>query len=322
LKAMVYTEYGSAEKLRLTEIECPVPGEGEVLVQVCSTALNSWDWELLNGTPFANRVLHGLRRPRRRILGSDVAGRVEALGPGVDRFQTGDEVLGDISGRWGGLADYLSAPQDALLPKPAFLSFSEAAALPQAGLLALQGLTARKRVEPGSRVLVNGAGGGAGTFAVQIAKAFGAEVIGVDAQEKADIMLSVGADHVFDYLSEDPLADPRLYDLILDFALHRSPRDHLRRLSAEGAYVVVGGSTARILQTTMLKPWVSMAGGRSVGLLVAEPNRDLSLLIELVRDGKVTPVIDRRYSLAETPDAFRRLGEGHAQGKLVIEVAA
>ncbi len=318
MKAMVYKRYGTPEYLRLEDVEEPKPGDGEVLVRIHATSLNSWDWELLAGVPFANRMMYGLLRPRRMILGSDIAGTVEEVGSGVGKFRPGDEVLGDISGRWGGLAEYVCAPEGELTLKPNGLTFAQAAALPQAGLLALQGLRAKKHIEPGHRVLINGAGGGAGTFAVQIAKSLGAEVAAVDSEEKLDLLLSLGADHVFDYRREDPLKVGSRYDLILDSACHRSALDYLRALADDGAYVVIGGATKRILQVQLLAPWTSLLSGKRAGLLIAQANKDMHVLLELVKAGTVVPVIDRTYPLAETPDALRRLGEGHAQGKLVV----
>ena len=318
MKAMIYRRYGTPENLRLEDIETPRPGDGEVLVRIHATSLNSWDWELLAGVPFANRMMYGLLRPRRRILGSDIAGTVEEVGSGVGKFRPGDEVLGDISGRWGGLAEHVCAPEGALTLKPNGLTFAQAASLPQAGLLALQGLRAKKHVEPGHRVLINGAGGGAGTFAVQIAKSLGAEVAGVDSGEKLDLLLSIGADHVFDYRREDPLKVGSRYDLILDFACHRTALDYLRALADDGAYVMVGGATKRIFQVQLVAPWISLLSSKRAGLLMARPNKDMHLLLDLVETGTVVPVIDRTYPLTEAADALRLLGGGHAQGKLVI----
>ena len=320
MKAMVRHEYGSPDLLKLEEVQEPTPRDDEVLTRVHASSVNDWDWGLLHGTPFANRVLYGLLKPRRQILGSDIAGRVEAVGGSVTRFQPGDEVFGDNVGRWGGFAEYVCAREDALLPKPATMTFEEAAAVPQAALLALQGLRDKGRIQPGQKVLINGAGGGAGTFAVQIAKSFGAVVTGVDSAEKLDVMRSVGADQVIDYTREDFTRNGQRYDLILDIAAHHSVFDYKRALSPKGVYVVVGGSTARILQVISLGPLISMRGGGKMGLLAHKPNKGLASMIEFFEAGKVVPVIDRRYPLSEVPEALRYFGEGHAKGKVVITV--
>lgn len=322
MKAIVYTTYGSPEVLQLKEVDKPVPGDDEVLIQVRAAAVNSWDWDLLRGTPFVNRFMAGLLYPKKiTILGCDVAGRVEAVGKNVKQFMPGDEVFGDLSGcGWGGFAEYVCADEDSLALKPASMTFEEAAAIPQAALLALQGLSDKGQIQPGQSVLINGAGGGAGTFAVQIAKSFGAEVTGVDSTEKQDVMCSTGADHVIDYTKEDFTKNGLTYDLILDFALDRSVFDCRVALSSNGTYVVAGGTTARILQMLFLGTWLSMTGSKKMGLLLHKPNKGLALMRELFEAGKVVPVIDRRYPLSEVAEALRYFGEGHAKGKLVITI--
>jgi NADPH:quinone reductase-like Zn-dependent oxidoreductase len=261
-----------------------------------------------------------LVKPKYKILGSDIAGRVEAVGKNVKQFQPGDEVFGDILESWGGFAEYVCAPENALMLKPASMTFEQAAAVPQAAGVALQGLRDKGQIQPEQKVLINGAGGGAGTFALQIAKLFGAEVTGVDSTEKLDMMRSVGADHVIDYTQEDFTRNGRCYDLILDLVAYRSIFDYRRALSPKGIYVLVGGSMARIIQVLLLGPWISMTGRKKMGILGAKPNKDLAFIIELIESGKVVPVIDRQYPLSEVSEALRYLGEGNAKGKIVITV--
>lgn len=319
MKAIVFTKYGSPDVLELKDVEKPTPEDDEVLVEVHAASVNSWDWELLRGTPFINRLLFGLVKPRINVLGADVAGRVAAVGKNVQQFQPGDEVFGDQSVRWGGFAEYVCAPETALALKPSSMTFEEAASVPQAGLLALQGLRDVGRIRPGQRVLINGAGGGVGTFAVQIAKSVEAEVTGVDTLRKLDMVLAIGADHVIDYGNEDFTQNGQHYDLILDVVGHRSIFDFRRALDPKGIYVMVGGSTARLLQVLLLGLWGSMIGGsKRVRLLAAKPNKDLASLRKLCDIGAVVPVIDRRYPLSQVAQALRYFGEGRATGKVVI----
>lgn len=322
MKAIVYEKYGSPDVLHLKEVAKPIPKDNEVLVKVHAASVNSWDWDLLRGKPFASRLMFGLLRPRTKILGCDIAGRVEAVGRNVKQFQPGDEVFGDISGCGrGGFAEYVCARENALALKPASMTFEEAAAVPQAAVLALQGLRDKGQIQPGQKVLINGAGGGAGTFAVQIAKSFGAEVTGVDSARKLDMLRSIGADQVIDYTQEDFTKSGQRYDLILDVVTYRSIFDYKRALSPKGIYVMLGGgSWARVFQAMLLGPWISMTGSKKMGLLMLKPNKDLAFLIELFEAGKVKPVIDRRYPLSEVAEALRYFGEGHAQGKVVITV--
>jgi NADPH:quinone reductase-like Zn-dependent oxidoreductase len=247
---------------------------------------------------------------------------VEAVGRNANQFRPGDAVYGDLSRcGWGGFAEYVSARESALAPKPATLTFEEAAAVPQAAVLALQGLRRGGPLQPGQRVLVNGAGGGVGTFAVQIAKSFGAIVTGVDSTTKLDTMRSIGADRVIDYTQEDFTEDRQRYDLILDAAAHRSMFDYQRALSRKGVYVMVGGATARLFQVLIFGPLITMTGDRKMGVLLHEPNQgDLALLDELLEAGTVVPIIDRRYPLSEVAEALRYFGEGHVRGKVVVTV--
>jgi len=321
MKAVIYTKYGTPDVLQLKEVEKPTPGDDEVLVKVHAASVNDWDWGLLQGKPFINRLLFGLLKPKVQVLGCDIAGKIEAVGRNVKQFQPGDEVLGDISEcGFGAFAEYVCVPENALVSKPASITFEEAAAVPQAAVLALQGLRDKKQIQPGQKVLINGAGGGAGTFAVQIAKLFGAEVTGVDSTSKLDMMRSIGADQVIDYTKEDFTKNGQSYDLILDFAAHHSIFDYKRALSPKGIYVMVGGSSAQIFQGMLLGPLISMTGSKKMGILAHKPNKDLAFMKELLMAGKVKPVIDRRYTLSEVAEALRYFGEGQAQGKVIITV--
>ncbi|MGB3860960.1 MAG: NAD(P)-dependent alcohol dehydrogenase [Candidatus Aminicenantaceae bacterium] len=320
MKAIVYQKYGYPDVLELKEVEKPTPKDNEVLIKVRAASVNSTDLGFLEGKPFVVRLMFGLLKPKTKILGCDIAGRVEALGRNVKQFQPGDEVFGDISGcGLGGFAEYVCARENVLALKPAGMTFEEAASVPQAAILALQGLRDKGRIQPGQKVLINGAGGGVGTFAVQIAKSFGAFVTGVDSTRKLDMMRSIGADRVIDYTQEDFTKNGQVYDLILDVVTYRSIFDYKRVLSPKGIYVMLGGgSWARVYQTMFLGPLISMTGSRKMRILMHKPNKGLAFMIELFEAGKVAPVIDRSYPLSEVAEALQYLGEGHAKGKVVI----
>ena len=295
MKAIVYTKYGSPDVLQLKEVEKPTPTDDEVLIKVHAVSLNRSDWEGLIGKPLYARI-GGLLRPRHQILGSDIAGRVEMAGRNVTRFQPGDEVFGDILARLGGFAEYVCARERALAPKPASMTFEEASAIPQAAVIALQGIRDKGQVQPGQKVLINGAGGGAGTFAVQLAKMYGAEVTGVDNTGKLDFMRSLGADHVIDYTREDFTRNGKQYDLILDLVAYRSVFAYKRALRPNGSYFLVGGSVATMFQILLLGPLIGRATGKKIRILAVRPNiEDLSLVKELIEAGQVTPVIDKTY---------------------------
>ena len=321
MKAIVYHTYGSPDVLKLEEVQKPIPQDDEVLVQVHATAVNAGDCFILRGK--ARMMGFGLLKPKNTILGSDIAGRVEAVGRNVKQFQSGDEVFGNTAEYgFGGFAEYVSVPENALVLKPTKISFEEAAAVPQAALTALQGLRDKGHIQPGQKVLIHGASGGVGTFAVQIAKSFGAEVTGVDSTRKLDLLRSIGADHVIDYTQEDFTKSGQRYDFILEVVASRSIFDYKRALSPKGIYVMVGGSLAAILQGFLLGPLISMTGSKKMGSVMWKPNNqeDLAILEELFAAGKVAPVIDRRYPLREVPEALRYLEERHAKGKVVITV--
>lgn len=317
MKAIIYTKYGSPDVLKLQEVEKPLPKENEVLVKVHAASINSWDWDLLMGKPFIIR----LGRPMYKILGADVAGRVEVVGKSVKQFQPGDEVFGDLSeDGWGGFAEYVCASENALALKPARLSFEQAGAVPQAAVMAMQSIHKYGPIEPGQKVLINGAGGGVGSFAVQLAKSMGAEVTGVDSTSKLDMMGDLGADHVIDYTRENFTKNGNQYDLIIDAVARRSVFDIKRSLNHEGRYIVVGGSMTRILQVMLLKSWLLKKWNKKMDILRHQPNKDLDSLSELFEAGKVKPFIDKVYPLSKTPDAFRYFGEGQFQGKVVITI--
>ena len=324
MKAIVRTKYGSPDVLKLEEIPEPTAGDDEVLVKVQAVGVNAADLEILRADPLYVRFAgFGLLTPKIKVLGSDVAGRVETVGRNVTEFQPGDEVFGDIFYHGlGGFAEYVCVPESApLVLKPDSLTFEQAAAIPQAAVIALQGLRDKGQIQPGQKVLIIGAGGGAGTFAVQMAKSFGSDVTGVDSTEKLEMMSAIGADRVIDYTREDFAEDGARYDLILNVVGHRSIFDFSRALSRNGSYVMVGGSTARIVQAVIVGRWLSMTGSKAMGMLMAKPNKkDLASVIELVEAGEVVPVIDRQYPLEEVADALRYLGEGHARGKIVVTV--
>src|SRR4051812_7665648 len=318
MKAIVRDAYGPPDVLRLDEVQKPTPGAGEVLVRVHAASANAGDWHLVRGTPFPFRLVAGLLRPKHRILGTDIAGRVEAVGPHVSQFQPGDEIFGELSrSGFGGYAEYVTAPETALAMKPANISFEEAAAVPTSGLTALQGLR-KGKTRQGQKVLIHGAAGGVGTFAVQLAKAFGTEVTAVCGPRSVDVVRSIGADHVLDYTKEDFARSGHQYDTILAVNGDRSIWDYKRALSRGGAYVMTGGSNRQLFHALFLGPLLSL-GNQKFGNLLTRPSQsDLVQLKELIEAGKLTPVIERRYTLREVPDAVRYIEEGHARGKLVI----
>jgi NADPH:quinone reductase-like Zn-dependent oxidoreductase len=324
MKAIVHHIYGSPDVLGLEEVEKPTPGDDDVLIKIHAASANPWDWHHLRADPFLVRLMgEGFLKPKHKILGADIAGRVEAVGRSVRQFQPGDEVFGDISDySGGGFAEYACAPVDALVPKPAGVTFEEAATAPMAAGSVLRGLREMGRILPGHKVLVNGASGGVGTFAVQITKSFGAEVTGVCGTRNLDMVRSIGAAHVIDYTREDFTRKGQHYDMILDAVGNRSVRDYKRALSPNGVCAIIGFSSLRLLfQAALLGPWISMTGNKKIGLVSAKMhNQDLVVLKELFEARKVVPVIDRRYTLSEVAEAIRYLEKGHARGKVVVTV--
>ena len=323
MKAIVCKEYGSPDVLQLKEVEKPIPEGDEVLVKVHAASVNAGDLETLRGMWFAR--FGGPLRPQYKILGTDVAGRVEALGTNVKQFQPGDEIWGDLSFPYGfgSFAEYVCVSEKALALKPTSMTFEQATTYPHSGIIVLQNIRDKGQIQPGKKVLINGAGGGMGTFAVQIAKYYGAEVTGVDSANKLDMLRSIGADHVIDYRKEDYTKSGQRYDLILDVVAHRSVFDYQRVLSPEGIFIIIGGSLATFLQVVVLGTLISRRGSKKIGINKWEMNEkeDLDFLAELFETGKVVPIIDRRYPLNEVPEALRYVEGGHAQGKVVINVA-
>lgn len=320
MKAILYHKYGSPDVLQLKEVEKPTPADDELLIKVHAVSVNRSDWEGLIGKPLYARM-GGLRRPSSKILGSDVAGRVEKAGKNNSEFQAGDEVFGEMEGYHGGFAEYVCTRGKAWARKPARLSFEQAAAIPQAGVIALQGIRDKAKVQPGQKVLINGAGGGAGSFALQLAKLYGAEVTGVDNTGKLDFMRSLGADHVIDYTRENFTRSGTQYDFILDLLAYRSAFAYARALKPNGSYYAVGGSVVTFLQFLLFGPWIRRTSGKKVRVLVVQRNRkDLETVTELCEAGKIVPMIDKRYPLSEVPEALRYFGEERAKGKVVITV--
>ena len=322
MKAIVTEQYGSPDVLALKEVPQPAPKPDEVLIRVHAASVNAADWHMLRADPFLVRFASGLRKPNFTILGGDIAGIVEATGSSVTQFKVGDAVYGEIAGSgWGGYAEYVCAPQKVLAPKPANLAFEQAAAVPMAGLTAVQALRDQGKVQPGQKVLIQGASGGVGTFAVQIAKALGAEVTAVCSTRNVDRMRELGADHVIDYTREDFTRNGQSYDLIVAVNGFRSLGDYRRALAPNGTYVMVGGATAQMFQALLLGPIYSLGSQKKLGSMTAHASQeDLLYLKELIEADKVTPVIDCCYPLEQVPDAIRYMEEGHARGKVVIKV--
>jgi NADPH:quinone reductase-like Zn-dependent oxidoreductase len=324
MKAIVRERYGSPDVLELQEIDQPVVKDDEVLVRVLAASVNPYDWHMMTGTPYLARLMDGgLRKPKLQLQGLDMAGRVEAVGRDVTEFQPGDEVFGMRSGAF---AEYVCVRESRMvLKKPASLTFEQAAAVPLAALTALQGLRDKGRIQSGQKVLVNGASGGVGTFAVQIAKSYGADVTGVCSTRNVDLVRSIGADHVIDYTREDFRQGEQRYDLILDMAGSGPLSARTRALSSDGTLVAVGGPVEGLwiapLTGALKMLAASKVGGKKmVGMLTRQSRDDLAALHALLEAGKVTPVIDRRYPLSEVPEALAYLGKGHARGKVVITV--
>ena len=322
MKAIVCSRYGAPDVLELKEVPTPTPKDDEVLVKVQTAAVNDYDWVMVTGKPRAYRLIFGLLKPKFEVLGVDVAGRVAAVGASVKTFQVGDDVYGDLSeSGFGAFAEYVCARERHLARKPASMTFAQAAAIPHAAMLAVQGLVDAGQIRDGQNVLINGAGGGVGTLGVQIAKQFAVEVTGVDSTEKLETMRSVGFDHVVDYTREDFTRSGKRYDLILDTKTTRWPSAYARALSPGGAYVTVGGATPRLLQVVLLGPVIARTHGKTIHLVALKPNKDLDYANGLFEAGKLTPVTDCPYALDEVPKALTLFGEAKHKGKVIINVA-
>jgi NADPH:quinone reductase-like Zn-dependent oxidoreductase len=319
MKAIFYTQYGPPDVLKLEEMAKPVPKDGEVLIKVRASSVTFGDLAAVKGEPFIARLSLGLREPKIKTPGKDVTGVVEAVGPNVKQFKPGDEVFGDLSEcGWGAYAEYVSVPENALVQKPANIAFDAAGAVPESAVVALQGLQDKGGIQSGQKVLIYGASGGIGTFAVQIAKSLGAEVTGVCSTRNLEMVRSLGADHVIDYKKEDFTQNGEQYDLILATAGYRSIFDYKRALAPGGHYVATGGEMAQIFQPMLLGPLV-MGGGRKMTNLAMKPNtKDLAFVKELIEAGKVVPVIDKIFPLDQLPAALRYYEEGRSRGKVVV----
>ena len=320
MKAIVCTKYGSPDVLEIKEVEKPSPTEEEVLVKIYAASINVEDLDFLRGRAWSARFL-GPLKPKYKILGFDLAGRVESVGRNVKQFKPGDEVFGDLfSYGFGAFAEYVCAPEKALMLKPENTSFEQASTLPSRAIIALQGLRDKRQIQPGQKVLINGAGGGVGPFAIQIAKYFGAEVTGVDRTKKLDMLRSIGADQVIDYTKEDFTKNGRQYDFILDIAGYHSVFDYKRALKPKGIYSIVGGSRFRIFQVLFIGSLISVTGDKKMGLMTWKPNKkeDLVFIKELIESNKLLPVINKTYPLSESSAAFKYFEEGNPIGKIVI----
>jgi NADPH:quinone reductase-like Zn-dependent oxidoreductase len=322
MKAIVYTKYGQTNVLRLQEVEKPTPKDNDVLVKIYATTVTPGDVIVVKGEPFPVRFWSGLLEPKHKIPGKEMAGRVEAVGRNVTQFQPGDEVFGDLTVcGLGAFAEYVSVPENAIALKPANLTFEEAAAVPESALVALQGLRDHGKIQPGQKVLINGTSGGVGSFAVQIAKSFGAEVTGVCSTRNLNMARSLGADHVIDYTQEDFTQNGQHYDLILAANGYHPISDYKRALNPKGIFVATGGSMAQTFEAMLQGPIISMTGSKKMGNMLVKPNKnDLVFMQKLIEAGKVVPIIDRRFPLSEFARAFQYLEEGHTQGKVVITV--
>jgi NADPH:quinone reductase-like Zn-dependent oxidoreductase len=320
--ALVFHNYGSPAVLKLEEVQKPVAQENEVLVKVVAASAAAGDWHRMRGAPYLLRLSEGLLNPKNPRLGASVAGRVEAVGKNVTQFHPGDAVFGDLSASgFGAFAEYVAAPESAFVLKPTNLTFEQAAAVPVSAVTALQGLTDLGRIQPGQKVLINGASGGVGTFAVQLAKALGAEVTGVCSTGKVAMVRALGADHVIDYTKEDFAQSGKQYDLILAANGYQPLSAYQRALAPQGIYVTTGGSMQQMLEAMILGPLRSKQGGQTIGNLLAKPNqKHLSIVKDLIEAGKVTPVIDKCFPLHDVADAVRHVEAGHAKGKVVIAV--
>lgn len=320
MKAIISNKYGSPDILEFKEVKNPIPDENQVLIKIYAASLNYGNLVLLKGEPFLARFAFGLFKPKYIIPGGDISGKVESVGKNVKHFKPGDEVFGDLSGcGWGGFAEYATVPENSLVMKPSNISYEEAAAVPMAATTALQSLRDKGKIKSGQKVLINGASGGVGTFAVQIAKSFGAEVTAVCSTRNLDIIKSIGADNVIDYTKENFTKNNELYDIILAVNGYQPISAYKGSLNQNGKYVMVGGSGAQLTQAMILGPLLSMIGSKKLGSFLQRPNQtDLIFIRDLIEAGQLKPIIDKYYKMSEVPNAFRYFEEGHTQGKIVI----
>ncbi len=322
MKAIFYNKYGSSKNLKLKEIQKPIPKDNEVLVKVYASSINSWDWDLLVGKPYIYRLIFGLFKPKNKIIGIDIAGKVELVGSKVKHLKVSDEVFGDISETgFGAFAEYAITTENFLAKKPVNATFEEAATLPHGGLLALQGLQFNGSIKKGQKVLINGAGGSTGPFALQMAKLEGAEVTCVDKPEKFEVLRKLGADHLIDYTKEDYTKQNKTYDLIIDLIAHKSVFNYKRALAANGSFTIVGGSVRSTLQIAIIGGIISKFSNKKMGILLHKPNTiALETLKAMFEEGKLKSIIDKNYALQDLPEAIQYYGDGHSVGKVVITI--
>ena len=321
MKAIYCTKYGTPDDLQLLEIDMPVPVKNELLIKVHATTINDYDWSLIRGKPYIYRLLFGLRKPKNPVPGMELAGMVEAVGSNVTLFKVGDEVYGDISDYgFGSFAEYCCINEKAVVLKPAAMSFTDAASIPHASMLAYQAIVEKGNIKDGQTMLINGAGGGVGSFGLQIARQFNVTITGVDAGDKFAMMKAAGFDECIDYAKEDFTKKGQQYDLVIDAKTNRSPFAYLRSLNKNGKYVTVGGKLGRLLQLLFLKFWIRIFTNKKLIIVALKPNRDLTYIHKLYAAGKIKPAIEGPYPLSEIPKAIQRFGEGKHKGKVVITI--
>jgi NADPH:quinone reductase-like Zn-dependent oxidoreductase len=321
MKAFVFEKYGLPDVLQLKEVQKPKPKDNEVLVRIYAASINDWDWGLVRGKPFIIRMLYGLNKSKINIPGVDISGKIEAVGKDVKKLKPGDEVYGDLSeSGFGGFAEFVCVPEHSLSQKPSNISFIEAAALPHAALLALQGLVELGKIKPKQKILINGAGGGVGTLGIQIAKLYDTEVCGVDSKEKLGMLRLLGYDTVIDYKKEDFTENGQKYDLILDTKTNRSAFKYAGSLRKNGIYITVGGSMSRLFEILFLGSLISVFSNKKLKILSLKPNKNLSFITQLVEKKKIKSVIDGAHSFEEIPKLLQYFGEGKHQGKIVVEI--
>ena len=319
MKAIVYHKYGTTEQLRIEDVDTTIPKENEIRIKIYAVSINDWDLGLLNGKPFVNRMLSGLFNPSKKILGSDIAGVVDSVGSKVIKYKVGDKVYGDLSDKWGGFAEYVCTTVDKVHNMPEGIGFEEAAAIPQAAMLAVQGLIDEGKIQKGQKLLINGAGGGVGTYGVQIAKEYAMEVTGVDSGSKLQMLKNIGYDKVLDYNEVDFTETGDLYDIILDTKTNRPISKYLKCLKPGGSYIVVGGNTGRIFKLFALSKWISKRSGMQIRIVMLKTNKDLPYINELFEAGKLQSIIDEhRFTLEETKEAMKLYESSTFHGKVVI----
>ncbi|MCJ8321312.1 MAG: NAD(P)-dependent alcohol dehydrogenase [Colwellia sp.] len=322
MKAVVYNQYGLSDVLTLKEVNQPVPKVNQVLIKVHAVSINDWDWGLLRGKPFVNRIMAGILKPSKdKILGSDIAGTIVAIGKSVSLYKLGDVVFGDLSAvGFSGFAEYVCVPCQVLTLKPEGMSFEQAAAIPQAAVLALQAVQDKRPQKTALKVLINGAGGGSGSFAIQIAKSFGDEVTAVDCKSKFELMKNLGADHVIDYQTEDFTQNGKTYDLIIDMMGYHSIFDYTRSLTKNGRFVMVGGCSSLIFQTLFIGSLLSLFGTKKLAILPHEPNKNMADLLALFKSKQMKISIDKCFALTELQQAMKYFGERKSKGKVIITI--